>query len=117
MMVLQKLEQMDGHILCTWKLTYKTDADMVRKAAVWLHEYYGMPEILQDGKELSCYAYDSGPLTVRGVPKVVDTPMVLTFEAGAQEMRMEAWTETKGYEAVTILMGQFLDSVEIAMHR
>lgn len=115
-MVLKKMEQMGGRARCIWMLTYKPDADQVRRALVWLHEYCGMPGVEHDGTGLSCYAYGSGPLTVTGVPKPVNIMLEVVLEAGSQEVLVEACTKAETYEEVCLLLGQLLDSMEIAMH-
>lgn len=128
-MLLIDVREGNGWLLSRWNLTYRVGWEQICKAAHSVFDFYSMPEILVDGKmaEISnkediLKLEESGNLVIRGMSAIIKVPLMITLYnqlnvvdvsvAGATEEFREA-----DYQKFNMSMGQYMDSIELAMYR
>ena len=131
-MVLQGVKKQDGWLLSEWRLTYRVGWSHICAAAQRIWEYTKDPEILisdAGGQEAVSVAEaeavrrirEAGTLTVRGMSKILDVPVSITFFNQLDLVRATVACATEefreaDYQKFNKSMGQFMDSAELAMY-
>ena len=131
-MVLKGVKRQDNWLFSEWRLTYRVGWESICAAAERIYQYTKDPEILisdAGGQEAVSVAEakavreirEAGSLTIRGISKVLRVPVSVTFcnqldlvhatVACATEEFREA-----DYQKFNLSMGQFMDSIELAMY-
>ena len=128
-MLLIGVKEENGWLLSRWNLTYKVGWEQICKAASAIFDYYDGLEILVDGetaevssKEDVLHLDEAGDLVIRGMSKIIKVPLMITFYnqtnavsvsvAGATDEFKEA-----DYQRFNMSLGQYMDSIELAMYR
>lgn len=128
-MLLIGVKEENGWLLSGWNLTYKVGWEQICKAASAIFDYYDGLEILVDGetaevssKEDVLHLDEAGDLVIRGMSKIIKVPLMITFYnqtnavsvsvAGATDEFKEA-----DYQRFNMSLGQYMDSIELAMYR
>lgn len=128
-MLLIGVKEENGWLLSRWNLTYKVGWEHICKAASAIFDYYDGLEILVDGeavevssKEDVLHLDEARDLVVRGMSRIIKVPLMITFYnqtnavsvsvAGATDEFKEA-----DYQRFNMSLGQYMDSIELAMYR
>lgn len=128
-MLLIGVKEENGWLLSRWNLTYKVGWEHICKAACAIFDYYDGLEILVDGeavevssKEDVLHLDEARDLVVRGMSRIIKVPLMITFYnqtnavsvsvAGATDEFKEA-----DYQRFNMSLGQYMDSIELAMYR
>ncbi len=127
-MTLKDVKEKNGWLFSEWQLAYLTGWNGICRAARLLRQNLINPEILVDDDPVSVSSEDeimsleeAGSLTIRGMSEHLGVPVMLAFfnqtaivratVAGATEEFAQA-----DYKRFNQSMGQYMDSIEIAMH-
>ena len=128
-MLLIGVKEENGWLLSRWNLTYMVGWDQICKAACAIFDYYDGLEILADGeavevaaKEDVLHLDEARDLVVRGMSRIIKVPLMITFYnqtnavrasvAGVSDEFKEA-----DYQRFNMSLGQYMDSIELAMYR
>ena len=128
-MLLIGVTEENGWLLSRWNLTYKVGWEHICNAAAAIFDYYDGLEILADGeaveaslKEDVLHLDEAGDLVIRGMSRIIKVPLMITFYnqtnavsvsvAGATDEFKEA-----DYQRFNMSLGQYMDSIELAMYR
>lgn len=129
-MVLIGVKEDNGWLLSRWRLTYRVSWEQICKAVASVYNYYDGLEILVDDEEIELPSKEdvlkieeAGNLTFRGVSQIIKAPMMITFYNQLQDVEVNIPVMAGGefseadYQSFNMSLGQYLDSMEIAMHR
>lgn len=128
-MLLFTVKEENGWLLSRWNLTYAVGWEQICKAAHLMFDYYDSLEILVDDKriEVSSKAEilklrEAGSMTVRGLSKILEVPMMVTFlnQINAVNVSIAQITDefkTADYQRFNLSLGQYMDSIELSMYR
>lgn len=128
-MLLIGVREDNGWLLSRWNLTYRVGWEHICKAAKSMFDYYDGLEILVDDKavEISSkedimHIDEARTITVRGMSKIIKVPLMITFynQTNAVDVSVAIATdEFKGtdYQKFNMSLGQYMDSIELAMYR
>ena len=128
-MLLTGIREDNGWLLSRWNLTYRVGWEHICKAAKSMFDYYDGLEILVDDKAVEISSKEDimninevRTMTVRGMSKIIKVPLMITFYnqtnvvnvsvAGATDEFKEA-----DYQKFNMSLGQYMDSIELAMYR
>ena len=128
-MLLIGVKEENGWLLSRWNLTYKVGWENICKAACAIFDYYDGLEILVDGeaaevssKEDVLHLDEARDLVIRGMSRIIKVPLMITFYnqtnavsvsvAGVSDEFKEA-----DYQRFNMSLGQYMDSIELAMYR
>lgn len=128
-MLLIGVKEENGWLLSRWNLTYKVGWEHICKGAFAIFDYYDGLEILVDGeavevssKEDILHLDEARDLVIRGMSRIIKVPLMITFYnqtnavsvsvAGATDEFKEA-----DYQRFNMSLGQYMDSIELAMYR
>ena len=128
-MLLIGVREDNDWLLSRWNLTYRVGWEHICKAAKSMFDYYDGLEILVDDKavEISSkedimHIDEARTITVRGMSKIIKVPLMITFynQTNAVDVSVAIATdEFKGtdYQKFNMSLGQYMDSIELAMYR
>ena len=128
-MLLTAVKKENGWIFTHWELTYPAGWDSILNAAAAVYHDLTDPEVLTDrqpraleGAKLLKELQESGTLTVRGLSGIFGRPIMLTFWNQTRSVEAlipadDGEFRDADYEAINRSMCQFMDSVELAIHR
>lgn len=128
-MLLIHVQEENGWLLSRWNLTYRVGWEHICKAAYSVYDFYGGPEILVDGKKIEILSKDdilkieeAGNLVIRGMSSIIKVPLMITFynQLNAVDVSVAGATEEfreADYQKFNMSMGQYMDSIELAMYR
>lgn len=128
-MLLIGVKEENGWLLSRWNLTYKVGWERICKAAAAIFDYYDGLEILVDGEAVEVSAREdvlhldeARDLVIRGMSRIIKAPLMITFYnqtnavsvsvAGISDEFKEA-----DYQRFNMSLGQYMDSIELAMYR
>ena len=119
----------DGWIFSRWELTYPTGWDNITKAVASVYDYYDNAEVLAGGESVNVASREeindiseNRTMTIRGMSKIVKAPIMITFYNQLQAVdvnvpeNIEEFRDTD-YEKFNHSLCQYMDSIELAMHR
>ncbi len=128
-MLLINIKDNGNWINSVWNLTYKVGWEHICKAVNSIYDFYQDTEILienkivniVDKKEILEFT-ESLNLTVRGVSTIIKVPIMITFHNQTDLVEVivaKATDEFKqiDYQKFNISLGQYMDSIELAMYR
>lgn len=128
-MLLIGVKEDKGWLFSRWNLTYRVSWEQICRAAASVYNYYDGLEILVDdevielpSKEDVLKIEEARNLTFRGVSQIIKVPMMITFYNQLQDVDVNI-PVTNGefskadYQSFNLSLGQYLDSIEIAMYR
>ncbi len=128
-MLLIGVKEDRGWLISRWNLTYSVGWEHICKAAYSVYDFYGQPELLVDGKQIEIKNKDDilnieegGNLVIRGMSSIIKVPMMITFynQLNAVDVNVAGATEefkAADYQKFNISLGQYMDSIELAMYR
>ena len=128
-MLLMALKEENNWLLSRWHLTYKVGWEQILKAANSVYDFYDGFEILLERTPLKIDRKDdifsieeSASLTFRGVSKMIKVPVMITIHnqtnvADVSVAQISEEFRSTDYEKFNKSLCQYLDSIELAMHR
>ena len=128
-MLLIGVKENDGWIMSRWNLTYGTGWEGILKACNSVMKYYDKLEILVDNNIVNAKSEEeimkldeSRSLTFRGLSKIIKVPLMITFYNQLQAVDVSVAMigeefSTVDYEKFNKSLGQYMDSIELAMNR
>lgn len=128
-MLLLDVKEEKGWLISRWNLTYRVGWERICKAAYSMYDYYGQPEVLVDGKQMEIKnkedilkIEEGRNLVIRGMSSIVKVILSITFynQSNAVIVDVAGATEefkTADYQKFNMSLGQYMDSVELAMYR
>lgn len=128
-MLLLDVRKEDGWLLSTFNLTFPVGWDRICKAVSMVFDYYEDAEILIDGKKADILSKDdilgfeeAGSMTVRGMSIIIKAPITITFYNQLQVVNVAVASMTDEfkeaeYQEFNMSLGQYMDSLELAMYR
>lgn len=128
-MLLIGVKEENGWLLSRWNLTYRVGWEQICKATHSIYDYYKGIEILVDnqnvtvtGKEEVLKLEEGSNLTVRGMSTILNVPIMITFinQTNIVDVNVAGMTDefrTAEYQKFNLSLGQYMDSVELAMYR
>lgn len=127
-MTLKDVKEQNGWLFSEWLLAYPTGWGSICQAARLLWRNLVNPGILVDDETVNISSEDAilslaeaGRLTIRGMSEQLGVPVMLAFFNQTVTVRATVAGATAefaqaDYKRFNQSMGQFMDSVEIAMH-
>lgn len=132
-MLLLGVKKENDWLLAEYNLTYKVGWENICKAVSLVYEYYDNVEILVDilvdnnkvninSKEEILQLDEARTMTIRGVSKIIQVPLMITFFNQLQTVRVSVACATDefkdaDYKKFNMSLGQYMDSIELAMYR
>ena len=119
----------NGWDFSRWELTFPTGWEGILKAVKIAYHYLDHPEILVRGEHAETESEDSimeipenANMTVRGFSQQLQAPVSITFynqlsSVDVNVAQAEEEFKNTDYEKFNHSMCQFMDSIELAMHR
>lgn len=110
-------------------MTYPVGWENITKAVASVYDYYDQVEVLADGEPVSIGSKDGikdipedRTMTIRGISKIVKAPIMITFYNQLQAVDVSVPREIDefrdtDYEKFNHSLCQYMDSIELAMHR
>lgn len=127
-MVLIDVKEDKLWLFSKWNLTYGCSWEQILKVVMYVYDYYEGLEILVDKKPLDIkdksYIADipeASELTFRGMSKILNVPVMITFYNQSNVVSVNVAKATEefkvcDYKRFNISMGQYMDSIELAMY-
>ena len=127
-MLLLGVKKEGAWLMSTFNLTYGASWEMICKAVSKSYDYFENVEVLVDDikKEISSkdeiLGFDeSRNMTIRGMSKTIQVPVMMTFYNQVKTVNVTVACATDefkeaDYHNFNMSMGQFMDSVELAMY-
>ncbi len=127
-MLLLGVRKENGWLLSTFKLTYVVGWREICNAVSATYDYYDNVEVLVDDKRVNISSKDeilqleeAGSIIIRGLSKIVEVPLMLTFFNQLQKVNVAVACATDefleaDYQKFNMSIGQYMDSVELAMY-
>lgn len=127
-MLLLGVRKENGWLLSTFKLTYGVGWRKICNAVSATYDYYDKVEVLVDDKRVNISSKDeilqleeAGSIIIRGLSKIVEVPLMLTFFNQLQKVNVAVACATDefleaDYQKFNMSIGQYMDSVELAMY-
>ena len=128
-MTLQNVKQQNGWLFSEWQLAYPTGWQQICRAAALLFLNLVNPEIQADDESVNVSQEqdilsldEAGSLTIRGIAEMLHVPVMIAFFNQTFTVRATVACATEefssaDYQRFNLSMGQFMDSIELAMHR
>ena len=111
----------------SWQLTYKVSWAHFCKAIDAIKQFYDNLEVFRDNSLVSISLTEkvdipeASTLTIRGMSKILNVPVMITFANQSQTIGVyfttDRHSEDVDYKFINYTLGQYLDSIEIAMYR
>jgi hypothetical protein len=118
-----------GWLMSTFNLTYPVGWDKICKAVSMAYGYYDKVEVLVDNEVIDISSADdiltldeAGTMTIRGISTIIKAPVMITFFNQLQTVNvavpcMAGEFEKADYQKFNMSLGQYMDSLELAMYR
>lgn len=129
MMVLVDVRKENAWLLSTFRLTYKVGWEKICKAVKETYDFYEGTEVVVDGKKVEVTSKDDillleegSRLTIRGISSIIHVPLMITFYNQTQAVDVcvacanDEFKEAD-YKCFNRSLGQYMDSMELAMYR
>ena len=128
-MLLIGVKEENSWLISRWNLTYRVGWEQICKAAHSVFDYYNGLEILVGDKAVNITKKESVlsidesiSMTIRGMSTIVGIPLMITFynQTNIVDVNVAKATEefkSADYQSFNKSLCQYLDSMEIAMHR
>ncbi len=128
-MLLIGVKENEGWLLSRWNLTYRVEWAKLCKAVHFMYDYYSGLELLLDDRRIEIqnkmellHLQEGRNLTIRGMSKIIGVPIMITFYNQSEAVDVNVAGMTKefqnvDYQGFNMSLGQYMDSIEIAMHR
>lgn len=118
-----------GWLMATFNLTYAVGWDKICKVVSMVYGYYDNVEILVDDEKIDISSKDdilkikeAGNMTIRGISTIIKVPMMIKFFNQLKTVNvsvpcMAGEFEKADYQKFNLSIGEYMDSLELAMHR
>lgn len=118
-----------GWLMSTFNLTYPVGWDKICKAVSMAYGYYDKVEVLVDNEVIDISSAEeileleeAGTMTIRGISTILKVPIMITFFNQLQTVNVTlpctaGEFEKADYQKFNMSLGQFMDSLELAMYR
>lgn len=128
-MLLLGVREENGWLASTFNLTYPVGWDKICKAVSMIYSYYDDVEIIVDNKKIDISSKDdilkieeAGNMTIRGISTIIKVPMMITFFNQLKTINvavpcMAGEFEKADYQKFNLSLGEYMDSLELAMYR
>lgn len=128
-MLLIGVREENGWLTSRWNLTYRVGWEQICKAVASAYDYYNNTEILVDGNRVEISNKDEllnleerSGLTIRGFSNIIKSPIMITFynQTQAVDVTLPCMVEEfkeADYQKFNMSLGQYMDSMELAMYR
>ena len=128
-MVLLDVKENNGWLSSRWNLTYSIGWQQICKAVNSVYKYYNNAELLTDGMQVNISNPDDilkldecSSMIVRGLSTIIKCPVMITFYNQMQfvDVTVPSMTDefkTADYKSFNMSLGQYMDSIELAMYR
>ncbi len=128
-MTLFDVTEKENWIFSDWQLTYPVGWEQICKAVSALYDTFGNPELLRNNKVIAVEGKqdilsidESINIMIRGMSKILKVPVMITFHNRSDMAKIVVATATEefrdiDYKKFNLSMGQFMDSIELAMYR
>ena len=128
-MLLLGVKKENDWLLAEYNLTYNVGWDTIDKSDTKFSVYYDNVEILVDNNKVNINSKEeilqldeARTMTIRGVSKIVQVPLMITFFNQLQTVRVSVACATDefkdaDYKKFNMSLGQYMDSIELAMYR
>lgn len=128
-MLLIGVRKEEGWLISRWNLTYSVGWESICKAIRSLYDFYPDPEILVGDKPITISnsedilkVSEDRSMIIRGISSILKVPIMITFynQLNFVDVNVACATkefETADYQKFNLSLGQFLDSIELAMYR
>ena len=128
-MLLLGVKKENDWLLAEYNLTYKVGWENICKAVSLAYEYYDNVEILVDNNKVNICSKEeilqldeARTMTIRGVSKIIQVPLMIIFFNQLQTVRVSVACATDefkdaDYKKLNMSLGQYMDSIELAMYR
>jgi hypothetical protein len=115
--------------MSTFNLTYPVGWDKICKAVSMAYGYYDKVEVLVDNEVIDISSADdilkieeAGNITIRGKSTIIKVPMMITFFNQLKTVNvavpcMAGEFEKADYQQFNLSLGEYMDSLELAMYR
>mgnify|MGYP000000900342 FL=1 len=127
-MLLMGVKEENGWLCSQWNLTYGTGWTEITKAVKTAYPYYENVEVLVDNRKVNLQSAEDvlcleegGNMVIRGTSTVIKVPMMVKFYNQLQ--RVDVWVacatdefKEADYKSFNLSMGQYMDSMELAMY-
>ena len=127
-MLLMGVKEENGWLCSQWNLTYGTGWTEITKAVKTAYPYYENVEVLVDNRKVDLQSAEDvlcleegGDMVIRGTSTVIKVPMMVKFYNQLQ--RVDVWGacatdefKEADYKSFNLSMGQYMDSMELAMY-
>lgn len=127
-MLLIGVREEEGWLISRWNLTYSVGWESICKAVRSLYDFYLDPEILVGDKPIKISnsedilkLSEDRSMIIRGMSSILKVPIMITFynQLNFVDVNVACATkefETADYQKFNLSLGQFLDSIELAMY-
>ena len=119
-MLLLGVKKENDWLLAEYNLTYKVGWENICKAVSLAYEYYDNVEILVDNNKVNICSKEeilqldeARTMTIRGVSKIIQVPLMITF---FNQLQTDEFKDAD-YKKFNMSLGQYMDSIELAMYR
>ena len=128
-MLLIGVKEDNGWLSSRWNLTYRVGWEQICKAANLMFDYYEGLEILVDDKPINLSSKEDiiklpegRNMIIRGMSKIIKVPLMITFynQTNAVNVTVAGATDefkVADYQKFNMSLGQYMDSIELAMYR
>ena len=128
-MLLVGVKEENAWLISRWNLTYSVGWESICKAANAIYDLYQGVEVLVNDniisvgtKEDILSIEESSAMTIRGISNIIGIPIMITFYNQTKIVDVNVAKATEefnkaDYESFNKSLCQYMDSIEIAMHR
>ncbi len=128
-MLLLGVREENGWLASTFNLTYPVGWEKICKAVSMAYGYYDNVEVLVDEQVIDISSAEeiltleeAGTMTIRGISTIIKVPIMITFFNQLQTVNVtmpcSAGKFAKAdYQNFNMSLGQYMDSLELAMYR
>ena len=128
-MLLIGVREENGWLSARWNLTYPVGWQHICKAVATMYDFNKNPEVLVDGnavevsdKQDILNIEEGGDMVIRGYSTIVNCPLMITFYNQTQAVDvtvpcMAGEFSEADYQKFNLALGQYMDSIELAMYR
>lgn len=128
-MLLLGVTEDKGWLTATFNLTYRVGWENIQKGVGTAYRFFKKTEILVDDKPVNITSgedimklEEAGSMTIRGLSTIIKVPLMITFYNQLQTVNValpaqnEEFSNTD-YQKFNMSLGQYMDSIELAMYR
>ncbi len=128
-MVLLDVKENNGWLSSRWNLTYSIGWQQICKAVNSVYQYYNNAELLTDGMQVNISNPDDilkldecSSMIIRGLSTIIKCPVMITFynQMHFVDVTVPSMTDefkTADYKSFNMSLGQYMDSIELAIYR